>query len=190
MACELTRSRPLDCKDIMAGVRNIYFVQHGDLTVTAAAGAISQIAGAGGYSDGYYRYNIPKGQASMIETISASIETGTLFYDGAVNLKLHKLSLADRNEINLLAQNRLIVFVELYQTTAGKNDIWAFGVENGCELTAGSATSGAGFGDLNGYDLTFNSSEANPALRLADYTSVPFDNFTLTRGGNSYPFFF
>ncbi len=48
MACELTRSRGLDCRDIMAGVRNIYFAQHGDLTVTTASGAVTQIAGAGG----------------------------------------------------------------------------------------------------------------------------------------------
>ena len=180
MACELTKGRGLDCKDIMAGVRNIYFAQHADLTVTHAAGSVSQIAGAGGYSAGYYKYQIPKGQASMTETINASVENGTLFYDGAVNLKLHKLTVNDRNEIKLLAQNRLIVFVELYQTTAGKNDVWAFGVENGCELTAGTANSGAAFGDMNGYDLTFSSSEAEPCLRLSAYTSVPFDQFTLT----------
>ena len=180
MACELTRGRALDCKDIMGGVKNIYFAQHEDLTVTHTDGTISQIAGAGGYSAGYYKYRIPKGQASMQETINSSVENGTVFYDGAINLKLHKLTLNDRNEIKSLAQNRLIVFVELYQTTGGKNDIWAFGVENGCELTAGTSNSGAAFGDMNGYDLTFSSLEANPCLRMNAYTSVPFDQLTLT----------
>tara|TARA_R100000900_G_scaffold40583_1_gene33322 strand:- start:883 stop:1437 length:555 start_codon:yes stop_codon:yes gene_type:complete len=180
MACELTRSRGLDCKDIMGGVKNIYFAQHEDLTITHTDGSVSQIAGAGGYSAGYYRYKIPKGQASMVETINASTENGTVFYEGAINLKLHKLTLNDRNEIKLLAQNRLIVFVELYQQTGGKNDVWAFGVENGCELTAGTSNSGAAFGDLNGYDLTFTSMESFPCLRLGAYTSVPFDQFTLT----------
>tara|TARA_R100001591_G_scaffold108397_1_gene117848 strand:- start:3779 stop:4330 length:552 start_codon:yes stop_codon:yes gene_type:complete len=180
MACELTRSRGLDCKDIMAGVRNIYFAQHGDLTVTTASGAVTQIAGAGGYSTGYFKYQIPKGQASMTETINASVENGTVFYDGAINLKLHKLSLDDRNEIKLLAQNRLIIFVELYATVNDKNEIWAFGIENGCELTAGTAQSGGAFGDMNGYDLTFSSSESAPCFRLSQYNSVPFDNFTLT----------
>lgn len=180
MACELTRSRPLDCKDIIAGVRNIYFAQLDDLTITTSSGTVTQIAGASGYSAGYYRYRIPKGQASMVETITSSLENGTVFYEGAINLKLHKLSVADRNEIRLLAQNRLVVFVELYQTTGGKNDIWAFGIENGCELTAGTSASGAAFGDLNGYDLTFSSQEASPALRLTDYTAGPFDHYTLT----------
>ena len=180
MACELTRGRGLDCKDIMAGVRNIYFAQHADLTITTANGAVTQIAGAGGYSAGYYKYRIPKGQASMVETINASVENGTVFYDGAINLKLHKLSLDDRNEIKLLAQNRLVVFVELYQTVNDKNEIWAFGIENGCELTAGTSNSGAAFGDHNGYDITMSSSEPEPCQRLTQYSSTPFDNFTLT----------
>ena len=85
MACELTRSRGLDCKDIMGGVKNIYFAQHEDLTITHTDGSVSQIAGAGGYSAGYYRYKIPKGQASMVETINASTENGTVFYEGAIN---------------------------------------------------------------------------------------------------------
>ena len=180
MACELTRSRGLDCKDIMGGIKNVYFAQHEDLTITHSAGALTQIAGAGGYSTGYFRYKIPKGQASMVETINASVENGTVFYEGAINLKLHKLTLNDRNEIKLLAQNRLIIFVELHQQLSGKNEIWAFGVENGCELTAGTANSGASFGDMNGYDLTFTSQESFPCLRLDQYSSVPFDNFTLT----------
>lgn len=180
MACELTKGRGLDCKDIMGGVKNIYFVQHGDLDITYTAGTISQIAGADGYSAGYYKYRIPRGQASMVETINSSVENGTVFYEGAINLKLHKLTLNDRNEIKLLAQNRLIIFVELHQQTAGINDIWAFGVVNGCELTAGTANSGEAFGDMNGYDLTFTSQEVEPCLRLSAYTSAPFDNFTLT----------
>ena len=180
MACELTRSRPLDCKDIVGGVRNVYFAQLDDLTITTSAGAVTQIAGASGYSAGYYRYRIPKGQASMTETITSSLENGTVFYEGAINLKLHKLTVADRNEIKLLAQNRLVVFVELYQTTNDKNDIWAFGIENGCELTAGTSASGAAFGDLNGYDLTFSCTEANPALRLSEYSTGPFAHYTLT----------
>ena len=180
MACELTRGRALDCKDVMAGVKNIYFAQHEDLTITHTDGSISQIAGADGYSAGYYKYRIPKGQASMLESVTSSIENGTVFYEGTVNLKLHKLTVNDRNEIKLLAQNRLIVFVELYQQTGGKNDIWVFGVENGCELTAATSNSGAAFGDLNGYDITLSSMESFPCLRMSAYTSVPFDHLTLT----------
>jgi hypothetical protein len=43
-------------------------------------------------------------------------------------------------------------------------------------LNAGSADSGAAFGDRNGYTLTFDGLEANPMPMVADYTTNPFDN--------------
>jgi hypothetical protein len=50
------------------------------------------------------------------------------------------------------------------------------GVTNGMELTTGTANSGVAFGDMNGYDLTFVGMEDSPALVVADYTNIPFDN--------------
>ena len=64
--------------------------------------------------------------------------------------------------------------------STGKNEIYAVGVEHGAELSAGVIQSGAGAGDLNGYDLTFTAMESFPALKLDAYTDTPFDNFTLT----------
>jgi hypothetical protein len=186
MACELTRGKALDCKDIMGGVKNLYFAQHGDLTIThtnySSLGGITQIAGAGGYTAGYYKYGVAKGQASYTENVNSSMENGTTFFQAEVNIKLHKLSISDRNEIKLLAQNRLIIFVELNQidNSTGKNEIYAVGVEHGAELSAGVIQSGAGAGDLNGYDLTFTAMESFPALKLDAYSDTPFDNFTLT----------
>ena len=43
MACELTKGRQLDCRDIMGGVKNIYFAQHEDATVTASAGEVTDL---------------------------------------------------------------------------------------------------------------------------------------------------
>ena len=183
MACELTKGRALDCKDVMGGVKNIYFAQHEDLTITHSAGALTQIAGAGGYSAGYYRYRIPKGQANFVETIQSSVENGTVFYEGAITLNLHKLGLNDRNEIKLLGGNRLVIFVEFNQIrSTGKNLIMVCGLENGLELTTGVATSGVGFSDMTGYNLTFSGMESFPAATLADYDDNPFDNsgFSLT----------
>ena len=41
MACELTTGRSLDCKDIIGGIRAVYFVQKDDITLTHSAGTIS-----------------------------------------------------------------------------------------------------------------------------------------------------
>ncbi len=120
---------------------------------------------------------------SFNETVTASAENGTVFYEPSVNVKLHKLSVADQNEIKLLAQNRLLVFVETNGVNAaGKRVILCLGFTNGKELTTGTANSGVAFGDMNCYDWTCVGMEDSPALVVADYTTTPFDNsaFTVT----------
>ena len=179
MACELTSGRALDCKDIIGGVRAVYFCQLEDATVVHSAGSVSDLD----ITTDLFKYNVVRGTASFTETVTASAENGTVFYEPSVNVKLHKLSVADQNEIKLLAQNRLLVFVETNGVNAaGKRVILCLGVTNGMELTTGTANSGVAFGDMNGYDLNFVGMEDSPALMVADYTTVPFDNadFTVT----------
>ena len=179
MACELTKGRGLDCRDIMGGVKAVYFVQHADATIVSSAGAVSDVD----LTTNLFKYSLPRGTGSFTETIQPSQENGTVFYEPSINIKLHKLTVADRNEIRLLAQNRLLVFVETQAVnTSGKNLIWCLGLENGLELSAGTSASGAAFADMNGYDLTFTGAESAPCLLVADYTSTPFDNaaFTVT----------
>ncbi len=184
MACELTKGRSLDCKDIVGGVRAVYFVQLADATTVFSSGSLTDldIAGSGG-GDKLFKYTVPRGTANFTETITASAENGTVFYEPTVNIKLHKLSTADQNEIKLLAQNRLLVFVESNAINANdKRVIFCCGAVNGLEMSTGTANSGTAFGDMNGYDLTFVGMEDSPAATVADYTTVPFDNaaFTVT----------
>ena len=130
-----------------------------------------------------FKYALPRGTGSFTETIQPSVENGTVFYEPSVNIKLHKMTVGDRNEIKLLAQNRLIIFVETNAVIAnGHTNIWCLGKENGMELSAGTTQTGAGFGDMNGYNLTFTGAESEPCLLVADHTSTPFDNaaFTVT----------
>lgn len=184
MACELTTGRTLDCKDIIGGVRAVYFCQLADAALVTSNGAVTDldITGSGG-GDKLFKYNLVRGTGSMTETITASADNGTVFYEPSVNIKLHKLTIADRNEIKLLAQNRLLIFVETNAVDAnGKRQIWCLGSENGMELTTATANSGVAFGDMNGYDLTFVGMESNPKLFVNAYDNVPFDNsaFTVT----------
>tara|TARA_R100001086_G_scaffold165307_1_gene89432 strand:- start:296 stop:889 length:594 start_codon:yes stop_codon:yes gene_type:complete len=193
MACELTTGRQLDCRDTVGGVKAVYFVQHADAGINGntagagiepASGTITGLVLSGsGTGDELFKYELVRGTGSFTETITGSTENGTIFFDQSVNIKLHKLSIADRNEIKLLSRNKLIVFVELNQiNTSGKRVIVALGLENGLELNAGTNASGAALGDMSGSDLTFSGQESYPACIVADYTNVPFDNtgFTAT----------
>ena len=183
MACELTKGRGLDCRDVMGGIKFVYFVQHEDSTVAETAGAVSDLD----LTTNLMRYSLPRATGSFVETIQPSSENGTVFYEPSVNIKLHKLSVGDRNELKLLAQNRLLMFVQTnVKDSNGKDIIWCLGRNNGMELSAGTSATGAAFGDMNGYDLTFTGAEEEPALYVQAYTTNPFDNsgFTVTIDAN------
>jgi hypothetical protein len=82
------------------------------------------------------------------------------------------LTAARRKQLELVAKNRLVVFVQ-----DNNNNIWMVGKVDGAEVTAASTSTGTAKGDLNGYTITFTAEEANKAYRLESYASIPFDNF-------------
>lgn len=187
MACELTKGRSLDCKFSTGGIKAVYFAQVADLVLTnPESGSITDLEFAGGATDTLYKYELPRGTGSFTETITGSAENGTFFYEPSVTIMLHGLTAADQNEIKLLAQNRLVCFVQLNArvATGGHDVILCLGAENGLELTTGTAASGTAFGDMSGYNLTFSGMERFPASVVADYTSSPFDNSGFN-GGSS-----
>ena len=180
MACNLTKGRQILCRDGIGGIKAIYIAQHDQLTsYVAASGSVTDFdLGAG---DDLYKYLLKRGTGSVTETINASSEAGSIYYTHSVNVKLHNLTAADQNEVKLLAQQRMVIFAELNQLNAsGKNTIVALGLDNGCELSAGTSVSGAALGDTVGYDFTFEAQEPNPMQLLADYTTAPFDNSAFT----------
>jgi hypothetical protein len=130
---------------------------------------------------GLYRYTVPRGSTTINETITGSTENGTLFYTPTVNMILNRLTKEDQNEIKLLGQTQVVCFAQLNATLANGHDvIVGMGVTNAMSLNAGTADSGAGFGDRNGYTLTFDGLESDPFPMVADYTTNPFDNAAFT----------
>ena len=169
MACDLTAGRLLDCKDAVGGIRSVLFMEVADYTPTYTANILTSV----GVGTTAYRYELPKGTGSLSEAIQVSTENGTIFYESTLAIKLHKLTAADRDEIKLLAQNRLVCFV-----LDNNNNQWAIGEVNGADLTAGTAMTGTAYGDAYGYELTFTSQEAEPMRNAGTYTTNPFDNIT------------
>ncbi len=175
MACNLTKGRSILCRDSIGGVKAVYFAQHDELTsYTAASGEVTDFDLGGNDA---YKYTLKRGTAGVTETINANSENGTIFYSHSVNIKLHKLTKEDQNQIKLLGQQRLVIFAELNElNSTGKNIVLACGLDNGMELSAGTNVSGVALGDMNGYDWTFESQEPNPMQINEDYTSSPLDS--------------
>ena len=188
MACtRLTKGRGVDCNRISGGIKFIYFgvldtftEPIEDIGITVVDSEITDIEMAAG--TGLYRYTMPIGVASATDTIVGSRENGTIYYTPTVQVLFSVLSKEDQNEIKLLGATKVVVFCQLNQQllSNGHDIIIGMGVVNGMELNAGTLDTGAGWGDKNGYTLTFDGMEQSPFPMVADYTTNPFDNAAFT----------
>lgn len=161
MACALTSGYTLDCRDSVGGVKSVYFIEIDNVSgFTSAAGTISAINKANGGR--FYKYNLRKNTAEAKEEYQDNLVNGTNYVKQTLSIVLTKMQAATRNEIALLAQNRLITVIE---DRNGK--YWCYGKENGLEREGGSAGTGKAMGDLNGYELTFTGEEGTTAMEVS-----------------------
>lgn len=158
----LTSGRELQCKDAVGGIRTIFFAQTlGALTIGADE-IIDDIA-----ATTVFKYELPNQTGNFTQTIQSSTENGTVFFEQTVTIKLNKLTATDRNEIKVLAQENLYIFV-----FDANNNLFLVGEENLAQLTAGDISTGQNRGDMNGYNLTFTAYERIPARYLTQSDSA------------------
>ena len=156
MACALTQGYTLDCRDSLGGITEVYFIASSDITsTTEASGVITALVKASGKK--FYKYELTKGPSMFTENVASNVQNGTLFFTPELTIILNKLQANTRNEILLLAQNRLTAVAK---DNNGK--FFMLGKTRSLDLTAGSAATGTAEGDRSGYTLTFTGAE--PAL--------------------------
>ena len=125
MACDLTKGRALPCRESVGGIKAVYFVDFGDLgTISLTSDEVTDMDG----TFSAFKYEL-KGASSVEQTINASRENGTVFFDQAVNLTLPQLSKEDNNELKLMAYGRPHIVVEDYNGNA-----YLVGRENGADV--------------------------------------------------------
>ena len=119
----------------------------------------------------FYKYELDKEESSFNDDATPGSNKGTLYYVPAITFILSKLDVAKRNEMQLLAKNRVVAIVETREATPA---YWAIGVTNGLDLSTSVAGSGVAAADLNGYTMTFMGLEANPMVNVSstDLTSI------------------
>ena len=182
MACDLTRGRKEPCKDVVGGIRAVYFTDFGDLgTITLTDDEITDMSG----TFTAYKYEV-KGNSSFEQNITSSRENGTTFFEQTLNLTLHKLSKEDNKELKLIAYGRPHVAVEDYN-----GNVFLMGRQHGADVSGGTIVTGAAMGDLSGYTLTLSAMEVQPANFVASptaadpYAGMSSATVTITEGTNS-----
>lgn len=166
MSCSLTTGYALGCRDAIGGIKTI-FVQTLNATGSVNTNGSGLVSGftPTSVSGSWFEYDLTKATSSMTETLNASTENGTLFYTPEVTFTINKLQTSVRNELRLLARNRLLVIV-----LDNNGRYWLLGAANGLEASAGTAGTGTAFGDRSGYEMTLTGMEPDAMLNILPAT--------------------
>lgn len=167
MACNLTLGRQEPCKDSIAGLAGAYFINYtsGSFILNTTQDACVSFPSS---STAYY-YEL-KGANSYLETVNTSRDNGTTFFNQELSLTLKKLDANMTKQFKLLAYGRPQIVV------ADRNgNALLVGRDQGADMTGGTITIGAAYGDLSGYTAVFTGQEALPANFITGSTQAnPF----------------
>ena len=101
--------------------------------------------------------------SQLTETVNASLENGTVFYQGEVVTYFNKLGQDKRNILKTLAQSQQLAIV----AEDNNGQYFYLGQTYGCFISAGTSVTGKALGDQNGYNMTFQYLEPNPMNQLS-----------------------
>jgi hypothetical protein len=143
-------------------MKEVYVIEFDNVTsfvqTLGVVGTITKVA-----TKTFKKYNLIAHTGEGEEALTASREMGTLSIKQTIKFPINKMTTAVRNELFLLAQNRLMfVFVDENSTN------WLYGSDYGLTLTTSSAKTGKVLADRNGYELTFEGDEKNFAYEVSD----------------------
>ena len=180
MACTfIDDGRALNCKDSVGGLKAVYFAEFDEANnigweKNTSDDTIDDITTSGTV----FKYDL-KGNSTFEQTITASRENGTVFYEQVLNLTLPKLSQVDNKAIRLLAASNPQVIVEDYN-----GNLFLVGRQHGADVSGGTIVTGGAMGDMSGYTLTFSGMETAPAEFVVPNsttsTSLVFTGGTVT----------
>ena len=161
MACNLTAGIQLGCRDNTGGLATLWITDYTNVTsLTQNTGdTITAISGTGIF----YEFQLIRTSSQLTETVNASLENGTVFYQGEVVTYFNKLGQDKRNILKTLAQSQRLAIV----AEDNNGQFFYLGQTYGCFISAGTSVSGKALGDANGYNMTFQYLEPNPMNQLS-----------------------
>lgn len=174
MACDLSLGRLEVCKDSVGGLKNVYFVNYGEMGAITYDGTNTDVIDSVAGTPDAYKYEL-KGASTFTQNINSSRENGTTFYEQVLELTFKKLTIKDHKELKLMAYGRPNVIVE-----DNNGNFFLAGLQHGMDVTGGTIVTGGAMGDLSGYTLTLTGMEKVPANFLGDSLSAV--GFTVVSG--------
>jgi len=160
MACNILQiGRDLPCLKGVGGIKSILLVDYGALGALSITGAEVTAIGT---TPAAYQYLVKPGSSGMEQTITASAENGTVYYDQNVTIQLQKLDKLTQAEIQDVCKGNPHVFVQDFNS-----NYFLVGAYNGADVSAGTIGTGTALADFTGTNLTFTAQEQLPAFFCA-----------------------
>lgn len=165
MSCaNITDGWILDCSNSQGGIESFYIANGPVESITETAGNITAITVGGSALTpaAFFEFQTPRAVSSITETTTASLENGTVTYEQSATMITNKMTAEKRNQLLLLAEATTLVVV-----AKDNNGVyWSIGTLRGAYLTAATGTTGAGYADRNGIELTINGMEKQPMFTV------------------------
>ncbi len=173
MSCNLTAGIALGCRDNVGGLKTLWITDFTNITsITSDSGdTITAISGMGTF----YEFQLIRTTSQLTETVNASLENGTVYYQGEVVTFFAKLEQAKRNILKTLAQSQRLAIV----AEDNNGNYFYLGQTYGCFISAGTSVSGKALADANGYNMTFQYLEPNPMNELSGSLSSIVDGIVV-----------
>lgn len=173
MACNLTAGIQIGCRDNTGGLKTLWITDYTNIaSITQTTGdTITAISGSGTF----YEFQLIRTSSQLTETVNASLENGTVFYQGEIVTYFNKLGQDKRNILKTLAQSQRLAIV----AEDNNGQYFYLGQTYGCFISAGTSVTGKALGDANGYNLTFQYLEPNPMNQLSGALSSVAQGITV-----------
>ena len=153
--CALTQGYAVGCQDYFGGTAMVYIMEKPNaISITESAGIVTAITKATGKKFQKYAIESHTGEAKSAKATNK--ENGTSSVKQTVTFPINGMSASIRNEIELLAKNRLLIVI------VDNNGIgWLYGKDFGMRLMTANSGTGKALTDRNGYDFTFEEQKYN-----------------------------
>ncbi len=166
MACDISKGRLEACKESVGGIKNLYIANFDSAMYGGMADGAAQAPTSATF-DGevdtltsavdVYKFEVRGDNNTFEEANENSRDNGTSFWTQTGTIALKKQDAATQKALKLLSYGRPHILIEDYN-----GNFRLAGIQNGVEVSVGTATGGA-MGDLNGYNITFEGKEKEPA---------------------------
>jgi len=148
------------CETNLAGIKNAYIADYeGVASVDIVSGAVessyvvSAITMTG--DSKFYAYHFAKQTGSLTSTLTKDEANGTRYFTNVAALQFSKLEARKHLEFSALAADPTALIIE---DNNGK--FWYLGYDSYASATEGTAQTGQGFDDLNGYNISLSAQSA------------------------------